>query len=139
MVQGATNKKYTQPYNSSHVIKNTQDPIRSDEPAYIKNFPRFLNMLYKKQTPFHIDLLVHYRPVQDKPTPITTRLDKNVEKTLQSIRQTAIKSQQKQGFKTLIQNQQEQQEQPEASVKNTNQLTALPSDFEHIFHYSETQ
>lgn len=146
MVQGVANRKYTQPYTSLHVIKNTPDPIRADEPAYIKNFPRFMNMIYKKQTPFHIDLLAHYRPPHqvksNTPTTMgapTTLMEsiKIVEKTIQSNKPTTIKSQQKQGFKTMAQNQ--QQELQQENSKNLNQVTALPSDFEHIFHYSETQ
>lgn len=141
MTKGIGNKKYEQPYSSRHVIHNSYDSIRAYEPAYIKNFPRFLHTLYKKQTPFSSNLLANVRPLSEQLTrqePLqrsTSKKSVTADNSPQRVSSattsptSAMKLAKKQtGFKTITR-----------STKSPAAMSAMPSDFEHIFHYSETQ
>lgn len=151
----APSKNYQQPYSSRHVLNDTRDPIRSEDLAYIKNFPHFLHLLYSRQTPFDRTILITSRqmakssgrsdgknksparspqprrPQSPAPPPATrdksaTVSDTVTDKSLQTQQQ---EKQQSAGFKTLG-----------AKAKSpTVAMSKVPSDFEHIFHYSETQ
>lgn len=121
-------KRYVQPYNSRHVINNTTDSTRAEEQAYIKNFPRLLHALYRKQTPFNLNLLANvarssrFGVQQDYKTRSSSRKSeptRSAERTNDDLAITPKRNQQNTNFKTLA--------------------STVPSDFEHIFHYSETQ
>lgn len=118
-------KRYEQPYSSKHVIHDTTDSIRADEPAYIKNFPRFLVNVYKKQTPFNTDILANIRPIINTTEPKSASrkslATQSPERTIVSPPLPAAT------FKTLA-----------PATKSPSPLSTMPSDFEHIFHYSET-
>lgn len=139
MTKGTGNKKYEQPYSSRHVIHNSYDSIRADEPAYIKNFPRFLHTLYKKQTPFSPNLLANMRPLSEhlRNEPLRSTSKKSItadgpEERISSAKSpvSAVKHTKRQtGLKTMTR-----------TAKNSpTPISSMPSDFEHIFHYSETQ
>lgn len=130
----SSRRRYEQPYRSKHVIHGTADSLRVEEPAYIKNFTRFVHALYKKQTPFHITVLdfirppisLDYRSVNRKQASTSPeRATRSPQVTPQQQRP----DQQQAGFKTL----------GAKATKSPAPLSAMPSDFEHIFHYSETQ
>lgn len=140
MTKGAGNKKYEQPYSSRHVIHNSYDSIRADEPAYIKNFPRFLHTLHKKQTPFSLNLLAYINPLSEhlkheRLRSSSSKKSVTAESPVEQISSaksptSAAKQAKKQrtGFKTMGQ-----------TTKKSPTVSSMPSDFEHIFHYSETQ
>lgn len=113
MMPGFINKRYAQPYGNKHIITDSTDTIREEDPPYIKNFPRFLHLLYRKQTPFSSDLLPHVKIQTERS------------------RSRSFKSE-KQGFRTITQNKDNNESRSPAP------LSTVPSDFEHIFHYSET-
>lgn len=131
MTTGPHTRRYQQPYSSKHVVTNVTDPVRSEESAYIKVFPRLLGILYRKQTP--------YNPVASTEKKDSSR--KSV--TTTSIRKDAPTQQAQQqqqptplppppppvGFKTI----------GNVAAKSPGPMSSMPSDFEHIFHYSETQ
>lgn len=119
--------KYAQPYSSRHVINNTKDFIRSEEPNYIRQFPRLLYALYKKQTP--------YAPAGAN-TNTSTRSphEASTNKSTGSRTPSPVGANQQQAA-----NQQFQTLGPNAGKSPSNNMSTMPSDFEHIFHYSETQ
>lgn len=131
----SSRRRYEQPYRSKHVIYGTADSLRVEEPAYIKNFTRFVHALYKKQTPFHITILDYIRPpisldsrsVNKKQVSISP--ERVTRCTQASAQQRPDQQQQQAGFKTL----------GAKATKSPAPLSSMPSDFEHIFHYSETQ
>lgn len=163
-------RKYEQPYSSKHVIRDTVDGIRSQEPAYIKNFPRILHQLFRKQTPLSSTILMTlYQPVatdagnsSSGKSPLTNRVQatstqskkfkSNTTSSRKSIRSKSPNQSSKQQQKQQSQPQNEipqasqQQKQPTGfqtlggkTTKSQTQMSSVPSDFEHIFHYSETQ
>lgn len=140
-------KKYQQPYSSRHVQQNTRDSIRSQEPPYIKNFPRFLHIIYNRQTPYNSAILAATRGAvksagksrgsrspsgngQDSRRRSPSEKSITTRNQQQQEQQPAQQDpQQSSGFKTLG-----------AKAKSpTAAISTMPSDFEHIFHYSETQ
>lgn len=123
-------KKYVQPYSSRHVVSNTHDSIRTDESSYIRNFPRLLHLLYRKQTPFHPAVLNTIKLLSEKPVIRKSASAKTLERTKTPSSQKTPHQQHQAGFKTI----------GKATTKSpTQQMSSIPSDFEHIFHYSETQ
>lgn len=118
------NKKYVQPYSSRYVTSNTVDPIRADEPPYIRNFPRFLYQIYEKQTAFSLTIMGTFKQAN-------VRKSKSASRKSVSTRSPNVRGQQDQsGFRTMGQS--------ERTTKSPqNAVAAVPSDFEHIFHYSE--
>lgn len=129
-------RRYEQPYRSKHVIYGTPDSLRAEEPTYIKNFSRFVHALYRKQTPFNPIILEHILPANSIDFKSTSRKTVSVsperartESPQRPSRQRLDQHhQQKPGFKTLG---------PKAT-KSPAPMSAMPSDFEHIFHYSDT-
>lgn len=122
-------KKYAQPYCSKYVTTNTVDPIRSDEPPFIRNFPRFLYQLYERQTAFSLTFLNTFKTRKSKSA---SRKSMSTTKSPRQKTQTQTQQQQQPGFKTIGQaNKSNSTKSPTAS------MPAIPSDFEHIFHYSE--
>lgn len=149
-------RRYEQPYSSRHVIADTRDSIRSEDPSYIRNFPRFLHILYRKQTPFNSTILattrhatksINRKSSSAKSPDIRRPATPTEASNTASLRQ----QQQQQGQISLTQANQtsaQQQQQPPQQPgfktlgqanKSPTQMSAMPSDFEHIFHYSETQ
>lgn len=139
MSAGPHPKKYPQPYNSKHVINSTSDLIRNDEPLYIKKFPKFLSTLYRKQVQFTPQASGSNRP---SPVAVTTEDRSSSRKSLVVSPTNTISSsanqQQQTGFKTLGQIAATNRN-IQITTKSPTQMSAMPSDFEHIFHYSETQ
>lgn len=147
MTQSPYTKKYPQPYSSSHVINNSSDGlIRADEPLYVRKFPKFLSKLYSKQVVFHPNNLPTVRIAASPTAQVTLAIDdrSSSRKSLdiRSPARTTSASSQQTRFKTLgksadvgakiIQS-------GSPATKSPTHMSALPSDFEHIFHYSETQ
>ena len=135
MAPGSGSKKYEQPYSSRHVTENTADSIRADEPVFIRNFPRFLYALYKKQTPFTINLLTHIRSLRSdnkssSRKSVSTNSPREATDTPASPTVKQAQPQQP-NFKTLGAG--------AGNADNPSPMSSMPSDFEHIFHYSETQ
>lgn len=136
MPQGSTPRKYPQPYSSRHVIDNTADTNRKDEPAYMRNFSRFVHAIYSRQTPFSIGLLAHIKAsFSSRNTRSSSRKSISAksadERTSsgQTNASTKPRSPQDQaGFRTLGQD----------AGRSPTPLSTVPSDFEHIYHYSET-
>lgn len=163
------NNKYQQPYSNKYVITNSTDPARNELPVYMRRFPRFLHGLYKRQVPYspnNMQQLAIKQPaiVRDElspaPPPTTPQQQlrlqlsrkmgsvdvkpaRSTSASLPTSKTPQINSGQErnnnqQPFKTMG----VVPAQPEASKslsKTTSTLSAMPSDFEHIFHYSETQ
>jgi len=139
-------KRYKQPYSSQHVQSNTTDPIRAYDPVYIRDFPKYLYKLYKSQTAFlkNQRSKAKQRNVVSAPTSPSaensasnnslSQQNERTEKT--STRSMSVSPEPKnmttQGFKTIGKT----TKSPNAMAAG---LSALPSDFEHIFHYSETE
>lgn len=140
-------RRYEQPYSSKHVLHDTTDTIRAQEPAYIKNFPRFVHQLYKKQTPFNSIVLANLQAVSRNKTnssrgQVASRsvaINREASNNVAGGRSQAHKSArqadpahqaQPAGFQTLGQ---------KTTKSPQQQMSSVPSDFEHIFHYSETQ
>lgn len=134
MTTSQGSKRYEQPYSSRHVIHNTTDSIRADEPTYIRSFPRFLNSIFKKQTPFTLVILAHIRTPNATfyhETRPTIGLAKKSVTPRSPDTPTLANKQIQQGFKTIGSVAHKSPTPPPA------QMTAVPSDFEHIYHYSE--
>lgn len=142
-------RRYEQPYSSRHVLNDTTDSIRAQEPAYIKNFPRFLHLLYRKQTPFNSIIMA---TIQQATTSRTKKSSSNrspahtrAASPIKEASNTASlrKSLQQKSPKKSESNQQTQhvgfQTLGQRAKKSPTQMSSVPSDFEHIFHYSETQ
>lgn len=125
MSQGS--KRYEQPYSSRHVINKTTDSIRSEEPAYIKNFPKFVNLVYRRQPPFSVTQMNYIRQQNTNSTHETKHSNTLTRKSIGN-RSPDVSPSRQQGFKTMG---------PTAHKSPTTQITAVPSDFEHIYHYSE--
>jgi len=122
-------RKYDQPYSSRHVINNTCDSARNEEPIYIRHFPRFLHALYRRQTPVNSNLTLNPR----SPSPLYEQKSKSRRSLASQSPDRASTPgrvvQQQGNFKTLGQ----------GTTKSPSPISTVPSDFEHIFHYSETQ
>lgn len=131
-----SNKKYPQPYSSRHVISNTSDSVRADEPVYIRKFPRFLTALYNKQTPYNQNIVPSIRVAPSPEDEYTSS-----KKSLTSKSPIRASSAQQRSFKTLGQTSVsgKTSQNNMITIKSPTQISAIPSDFEHIFHYSETQ
>lgn len=136
MPSGTSGKRYEQPYSSRNVTQNTVDPIRRDEPSYIRNFVRFLHSVFIKQTPFDLRLLAHIRtPTFEKNETksasrksVGSKSPDNVNSAPNAAKQPTRQQPQQTSFRTLGQN----------ATKSPSPMSSMPSDFEHIFHYSET-
>lgn len=117
-------KKYEQPYSSRCVTRNVEDSIRVDEAPYIKNFPYFLHLVYEKQTPFKLELLPYIGSRNRPPS--------NSKRSQSGKVSPAKQASQPNSFRTMGQ-----------EVLNekspTSPMPTVPSDFEHIFHYSEAE
>lgn len=152
-------KKYEQPYRSQHVLHNTKDSLRSEEPSYVKEFPQSLHLLYKKQTPYIPRRLSLSQPRSPLSKPLRTSTGQDITRTLKSpVQTTQTSSSRKSEEKTAspvspnrainIPATRESTSTQPLSFKTMGTITAskspaqvsasIPSDFEHIFHYSET-
>lgn len=149
------NKKYEQPYRSQHVMHNTRDSLRSEEPSYVKEFPHTLHLLYKKQTPYTPRRILLGQVRSPISKTIRTSAGQEVTRALKSPQaSTSRKSDEKAKSPaqtnrplTPSANKESTANQPlsfktmgtiTASKSPTQVSASIPSDFEHIFHYSET-
>lgn len=121
-------KKYEQPYSSRYVTRNIEDSARADEAPYIRNFTRFIHLVYRKQTPFQVELLP-YLAGKNVTSPVPKSNSKSISDKQASAKQVPD---QQNSFRTMG---------PGAPKEKspTNTMTTMPSDFEHIFHYSEME
>lgn len=120
-------KNYEQPYSSQHVINNTTDTLRSENALYLRRFPKILHTLYKKQTPFNPRLIKRklkrsVAPPDRSPSARAVMSTKSPE--VSSVSQPPV------AFKTFG-------GASSSSAQSPAQISTVPSDFEHIFHYSE--
>lgn len=134
-------KNYEQPYSSKHVQANTNDPLRYADPYYIKIFPKYLNAVYRRQQPFNARFYKRTAASYNA-DPSTSENSHSPDNAMESSEtrspsspQTNIKNTAntpQHGLKTI--GGQSNSRSPSTSA---NQLSNMPSDFEHIFHYSE--
>lgn len=141
-----TPKKYEQPYCSKHVVHNTKDAVRQNDPVFIRNFPRMLHLLYRKQTPFNSTVLNAMRQLGESRSASRKSTSRGSPTSPKTSNEAAGSNQ-----KTTHLHQQQQYSHPpnfktlapksaKSPTPTTNQqISAMPSDFEHIFHYSEAQ
>lgn len=117
---------YEQPYSPRHVIDNTVDPLRADNALYIRRFPRFLYNLYRKQTPFNPRMIKRKLKLRTTPREKSPSVKASVSKSPEM----TVSDSQPPPFKTYA---------TSSSAKSPapGDMAAVPSDFEHIFHYSE--
>lgn len=153
------NKRYEQPYRSQHVLHNTKDSLRAEEPSYVKEFPHTLHSLYKKQVPFNprktllpksparIPKAIRASMAQTIKGPKTPSYSAQPSVSRKSADNTKSPSTNTNTNTNTITNKESQYVQPSnfktvgtapSKSPSTPLSVSMPSDFEHIFHYSET-
>lgn len=119
-------KNYEQPYNPRHVIDNTVDSLRADNALYIRRFPRFLHNLLRKQTPFNPRMIKRKLKLRTAPREKSPSTKISVTRSPE----VTVSDSQPPAFKTFATS-------SSAKSPGPGEIAAVPSDFEHIFHYSE--
>lgn len=121
-----------QPATNRYIINNTVDASRAESPAYIKRFPRLLQALYRKQVPY----APNQSPIHETTPPqISAKvqaagsIEPKPMSNPRSDRSLPL------GFKTM--GKIGANNEPNQTASKTS-LSQVPSDFEHIFHFSET-
>lgn len=149
-------KRYEQPYRSQHVLHNTKDSLRAEEPNYVKEFPHTLHVLYKKQVPFNPRRTPQSKSPARIPRPIKASMAQTAKgpKTPSYHTQPSTSRKSAENTKSPTTNnntnattKESQYVQPNnfktvgnapSKSPSTPLSVSMPSDFEHIFHYSET-
>lgn len=156
------NKRYEQPYRSQHVLHNTKDSLRTEEPGYVRDFPQSLHLLYKKQIPYNPRRTGQPKSPARIPKPIRTTMAKTTRgpktpsynaqpsatrKSLENTKSPSENTNTNTNTNTTTNTTKDSQYTQPLNFKTVGAATkspsaplsvSMPSDFEHIFHYSET-
>lgn len=134
-------KKDLRPDTSYYVMQNLSDPSRASDPAFLKLFPFHIHKVFAKQPQYRYkpskssDARKGAEPGAKDRRSGSAKKRKSVETTDGQVTETNAEqtrsqdSAQKNDLRIV---------KKDAQNNLQNNMSAMPSDFEHIFHYSDT-